>query len=429
MKGNFQIIVLIIFVVAAILGVLVFSGAIPLGKNSTGSLGKVVLWGTIPNVLMASAIKDFNSANPTIVVTYEEKSADTFDQDLLEAAASGTGPDIFFLPNDLVFHYIDKIFTIPYQSYPLASFKNNFATAGEIFLTANGILAFPISIDPLMMYYNRSILDANGVIYPPTYWDEMTDLAPLLTQKDNANKIIKSAIAFGQFSNVTHAKDIMATLFMQAGNPIIQEKNGTLVSALDSSIGSFNLPSILKFYTDFADPNNVTYSWNKSLPNSIDAFSREDLAFYFGFAGELQSLVNRNPNQNFFVAGLPQIRNSNLKITGARVTGLAISSFSKNFDAAFITASLMAAGDFASKLVVATGVAPARRDLLTIVPDDAYSSIFYSSALYGKSWLDPAPKNTDSVFNGMVNAVLSNNLSVAGAIKDANAKLNLLLLK
>ena len=429
MKGNFQIIVLIIFIALAVFGVLVFSGAIPIGKGGKGSLGKVVLWGTAPNAMISAAIKDFNDANPTFIVTYVEKSADTFDQDLLEASASGTGPDMFFLPDNLAFHYVDKIFTISYQSYPLASFKNNFAGAGEVFLTPKGILAFPMSIDPLMMYYNRSIFDANGVVYPPASWEEMTNLASTLTKKDDSNKIIKSAIAFGHFSNVLHAKDILATLFMQAGNPIIKEEKEVFNSTLGSSIGNFNLSSILKFYTDFADPSNAVYSWNKSFPNSDDAFSREDLVFYFGYASELQSLVNRNPNQNFFVAPMPQIKNSNFKVTGARVTGLAISSFSKNFNTAFIAANLMATGNFASKFAAATGVAPARRDLLAIKQQDAFSPIFYSSALYGKSWLDPSPKDTDAIFSGMINAALSNNMSITDAIKDANSKMQLLLIK
>ena len=49
MKGNFQIIILVVFIAAAILGVFVFSGAIPLGNqgNNTGAQGTVVLWGTV----------------------------------------------------------------------------------------------------------------------------------------------------------------------------------------------------------------------------------------------------------------------------------------------------------------------------------------------------------------------------------------------
>jgi multiple sugar transport system substrate-binding protein len=426
---NFQLIILIVFIAAAIFGILVFSGAIPIGNKGPGNLGTVTLWGTVPVALIAVPLEDFNNANPSFVVKYVQKAPDTFDQDLLEALATGTGPDIFFLPDDLAYHYANKIFTIPYSSYPLASFKNVFAGAGEVFLTSKGILAFPMSIDPLMMYYNRSILDANGVVYPPATWDDMTNLVPTLVKKDNTNKIIQPAISFGHFSNVTNAKDILAALFMQAGNPIIKENNGVFNSVLDASVGNYNLPSVLKFYTDFADPSQAVYSWNASFPNSNDAFSGGNLAFYFGFASELQSLINKNPNQNFFVAGMPQIKNASFKLTESHVTGLAISSFSKNFNTAFTAASLMATGDFAAKIALVTGVAPARRDLLAIKPTDAYSPIFYSSALYAKSWLDPSPNDTNNIFSGMINNVLSGNLSVGDAIKDANSKMNLLLFK
>jgi multiple sugar transport system substrate-binding protein len=429
MKINFQFIIIIVFIIAAIIGVLVFSGAIPIGKTGAGSLGTVVLWGTVPTQTISTALEDFKNANPTFIVNYVQKSPDTFDQDLLEALASGKGPDMFFLPDDLAFHYANKIFTIPYGSYPLSTFKNVFAGAGEVFLTGKGILAFPITIDPLMMYYNRSILDANGIVFPPATWDDLTAMVSKLTKKDDANKIIQSAVALGHFSNVVHAKEILAALFMQAGNPIIKENNGVFSSTLDSRIGSFNLPSILKFYTDFADPNNAVYSWNKSFPNSDAVFSAENSAFYFGYASELQALVNKNPNQNFFVAPMPQIKNSSSKVTGAHVMGLAISSFSKNLNTALMAANLMASGDFAAKFASALAVPPARRDLLAIKGTDAFSPIFYSSGLFAKSWLDPSPNDTDNIFSTMIDAVLSNNLSVADAIKDANSKMSLLLLK
>ena len=431
MKANFQLIVLILFIAAAIFGILVFSGAIPIGnKGSAGSQGTVVLWGTTPLETITNPLQEFNAANPTFVVKYVQKSANTFDQDLLEALASGTGPDLFFLPDNLAFHYSNKIFTIPYTSYPLGTFKNVFAGAGEVFLTSKGILAFPMSIDPLMMYYNRSILDANGIVYPPSTWDDLVGMAPSLTKKDDSGQLTESAVALGDFSNIVHAKDILATLFMQTGNPIIGENsNGAFVSTLNSQTGNYNLPPTLSFYTNFANPGSSAYSWNKSFSNSDDVFSAGSLAFYFGFASELQNLINKNPNQNFFVAGVPQVKNGTFKLTSSEVTGLAISSFSKNFSTAFTAASLLATGNFASEFATATGVAPARRDLLLAKPTDQYSPVFFSSALYARSWLDPSPTNTNSIFGGMVDNVLSGNMSVSDAIKDADAKLGLLLLK
>jgi len=430
MKGNFQTIVIIVFITLALIGVLVFSGAIKIGNdsNQSGALGTVVVWGTVKSSAIISAIDDFNRVNKTFVVKYVQKYQETFDQDLLEALASGQGPDMFFLSDDLIYKYKNKIYPIPYQSLPIASFKNSFAGAGEIFLTSNGVLAFPMVIDPMVMYYNRSILDANSVVYPPSSWDEFITLVPSLTKKDENKKIIKSGVAMGQFSNISHAKDIIATLFMQAGNPITTEKNGSFISTLNDS-GKYDLGSILKFYTDFSNPLKDVYSWNKSLPNSMDVFSADNLAFYFGYASELESLINKNPNLNFLTAPIPQIKNANSKLTSSRVTGIAISAFSKNFNTAFTAASLMASSDFASKFANALKIAPARRDLLAIKQTDAYMPIFYSSALYARSWLDPSPNDTDDIFRGMIDKILSNNMTVENAIRDASAKLSLLLAK
>lgn len=431
MKANFQTIVLIIFIVAAVLGLLFFSGAIKIGKDTTsaGSLGTVVLWGTQKAESISAALEDFNRANPTFTVKYVQKFPETFDQDLLEALASGTGPDMFFLSNDLAYKYSNKIFTIPYTSYPVASFKNTFAGAGEVFLTSKGVLAFPITIDPLVMYYNRSILDSSDIIYPPASWDEFENLVPIITKKDTLNKITRSTVAMGQFSNIVHAKDIIATLFMQAGNPIITEKNGAFISALDNYNANYDLGSILKFYTDFTDPVNKVYSWNKALPNSLDSFSSENLAFYFGYASELGSLINRNPNQNFLVTSMPQIKGTNFKLTSAKVTGIAVASSSKNFTTAFTAASLMATGNFASSFAKALNLVPARRDLLSAKPTDAYFPTFYSSALYARSWLDPSPLNTDDIFRRMIDGTLSNNMTPIEAVRDASQKMSLLLIR
>ena len=430
MKGNFQIITIVVFIALGVIGILVFSGTIPLGEDNdgTGGQGTVVLWGTIDSSVMSKALESFNGPNSTFRVEYVQKSSDTFDQQLLEAIASGTGPDFFFLPDNLVLDYANKITVIPYQNYPLANFKNTFAGAGEVFLSSKGILAFPILIDPLVMYYNRSMLDASGIVSPPLHWDEFLKVSETLTKRDESNKIIKSGAALGHYANVAHAKDIVATLFMQTGNPIVSEVSGVFSSALFSNPNQ-DLSSALQFYIDFADPLKSAYSWSRSFPNSADAFSSEDLAFYFGYGSELPALVNKNPNHNFFVASIPQIKGAKFKLTGSRVTGIAVSASSRNFNTAFLAASQMASGDFAKKLAEAGGVAPARRNLLSARRSDAYSPIFYNSAIFAKSWLDPSDRETDNIFRGMIDGALSGNLSTREAVLDAGSRLRLLLLK
>lgn len=428
MRASFQIIILVVFIFAAIFGVLVFSGAIPIGDKADepGGLGTVVVWGTVKGERLSLALENFNAANPSFVVKYVEKSAESFDRNLLEALASGAGPDMLFLPEDLVFHYSNKLYPIPYQTYPLATFKNTFAGAGEVFLSSGGILALPLVVDPLLMYYNRSTLDANAVIYPPSSWDDLIALVPKLTKKDESNKISKSTLALGHFANVAHAKDILSALFMQTDNPIVSQKpNGSFTSDLDSGSAA----SVLRFYTDFADPAKSVYSWNKSFPNSVDVFSRGDLAFYFGFASELAALINRNPNQNFLPAPIPQLKGANFKLTGAHVLGVAVLASSRNLSTAFTSANLMAGTDFADRFAKALFLPPARRDLLAQKPLDAYSPFFYDSALYAKSWLDPSPKDTDAIFRSMIEGVLSNTFDPGDAVSDAHSKLNFLLVR
>lgn len=430
MKNNFQLILLIVFIVAAVFGLLVFSGLIPIGSNNNAVVtGSVVLWGTESSSALAAPLENFSKANPTLVIRYVQKDPATFDQNLLEALAAGTGPDTFILPDDLIVHYKNKITPIPFTSMPQATFQNTFASAGQIYVNSAGILALPLAIDPLVMYYNRSMFDANGIVNPPATWDDVQSLVPLLTKKDKDNKLTSSAVALGQYVNVAHAKDLVSMLFMQAGNPIIRESGGFLASTLGGTgtTASAPLGPVLSFYTNFADPLNPLYSWNRSLQNSIDAFSAEKLAIYFGYASELSTLSAKNPNENFYVAPMPQIKNSNFKVTFGHTYGIAISSSTKSPTVAFTVAGILANGPFAGEFANALLIAPARRDLLAAKPTDAYFPIFYNSALFAKTWLDPLPTDTNDIFKNMVENVLSNNLSADSSVLDASNKLELLL--
>ena len=87
----------------------------------------------------------------------------------------------------------------------------------------------------------------------------------------------------------------------------------------------------------------------------------------------------------------------------------------------------MSSGEFASQFAQAFNVAPARRDLLSVKIDDAYSPIVYNSALYARSWLDPSPQNSEDIFRLMIDRVFSNSISPDDAVSDASSKFDLLL--
>jgi ABC-type glycerol-3-phosphate transport system substrate-binding protein len=220
-------------------------------------------------------------------------------------------------------------------------------------------------------------------------------------------------------------------MFLQSGNGIVKEVEGNFVSTLEDSANStYSLADALRFYTDFADPLKEVYSWNISLPNSRDYFSSENLGFYFGYASELETLVKRNPNQNFLIAPIPQIKGSNAKATYAKVTGIGILISTQSFENSLSAAMALAGGEFAKTYSSILGIAPARRDLLfQKQPEEVFSPIVNSSALFAKSWLDPSPRDTNNIFRKMIENVISNTSNVTEALVDAQGKMSLLLLQ
>ena len=68
----------------------------------------------------------------------------------------------------------------------------------------------------------------------------------------------------------------------------------------------------LNFYTSFAtDQNNV---WDNTLDPSILAFSKGNLAMYFGYSWDYFTIKQDNPNLNFQMVPVPQLPNQNVNM-------------------------------------------------------------------------------------------------------------------
>jgi hypothetical protein len=83
---------------------------------------------------------------------YVEKTEEEFDLAFIEALASGVGPDVFMLPSGKILKYRNKIYVIPYNVFSQRQFRDTFIEGAEIYMAPEGVLAFPVSVDPLVMY-------------------------------------------------------------------------------------------------------------------------------------------------------------------------------------------------------------------------------------------------------------------------------------
>ena len=291
-------------------------------------------------------------------------------------------------------------------------------------------MALPILVDPLVMYWNRSLFNAASLALPPKAWDELVDLSTKLTKTDPSFSVLQSTIALGGYENVTNAKEILATLVMQAGNPITTRiPTQGVESILSDRLGFAEAPadSAIRFYTEFANPVKLVYSWNRALPASLDMFLRGDLALYLGFASELLDIQEKNPNLNFDVARVPQVSDGPTKSTFGKFYGIALMKQSDNvggaFQAAFALSGAQAGQLWSDKFLLS----PVRRDLLAQKPTDAFKSIFYTEALIAHGFLDPSPTETDGILGTMISDIASGRRGVSQAVGEADTRLQNLI--
>ena len=426
--NTFQITILGIFAFFLLMGFLIFAGIIPLfqGGAPSGVGGTVVVWGTLPGEYMDEPLRTVNQKNKeTYAIEYKEIRPENFDRELIEALASGTGPDVLFLPQDLVIRHQDKVSPIPYESLSARVFQDAFVEEGELYLSKGGALALPIFLDPLVMYWNRDLFSAAGIAQPPKKWEEFFGLVTRLTTRDEAFNIRKSAVAFGEMRNVTNAKDIVSMLILQAGNPIIEVRDDVLNVVLQDNQGAVTPPaqSSVRFYTEFSNPARSTYSWNRALPQSKDFFTSGDLALYFGYASEFSDIRAKSPHLNFDVSIVPQPEGAARHTTLGKVTGAAVLKASKNQTTAYWAVYELSGKDFAEELSRMSGLPPARRDLLASKPTDAAGSVFYDSALIARAWLDPNPQETSAIFTEMIENVVSGRSTISDAVSRAHRRL------
>lgn len=424
----FQVIVMGIFGFIALAGLFLFANFQGFSSGAA-KVGAVSIWGTLPAADMKSALSSFAEGHQEYAnVSYTERPQETFDADLAEAIASGRGPDLIIISQEDLLAAKSKLSVIPSSTLSERDFRDNFLPIHELYLVQGGTYGIPFLVDPLMLYYNRPILASSGAARPPASWEAVTGLATTVNRQTDTQTVIQSLIALGTYENVENARAILSLLFLQAGYDITEPTNtgyrATLTDALNDSYGASPAESALNFYTEFANPSKTVYSWNRSLPESRQAFIAGDLALYLGFASERKDLARANPNLDFDMAAAPAPSLSQTRVTYGKAYAFALPRASKNPEGAVRAALTLSGKEGAPLFARSLGVAPALRSALAANKNDLFEPVFYPEALIARGWLSPGPGETDRIFGTMVNNVLSGREAVSNAITTAAQSLN-----
>ncbi|MBP9760375.1 MAG: extracellular solute-binding protein [Candidatus Pacebacteria bacterium] len=422
-QSIFQFALLGIFVVLAVGGVALL--AMYKTKTSNVITYPITIWGPtfmgedVPTMLRDLEEKDQKFSK----ITYVAKNPFTLYGDILEAIATGKAPDLVVLDQSSLLSLKNKLQPVPYTSYPLRTYRDTFVEGAEVFAQPEGIYAFPFAVDPIILYWNRDLFTNAGIAQVPQDWDTFVKLVPTLSKIVGGADLVQSAIAFGEYENVLHAKEIMSALLLQTGTTITQYDGQEYKSTLKGSSGEL----ALTFYTDFSNPIKNVYSWNKTFDRSREAFAANKVAMYAGFASELSILPQINPNLNFDITLFPQSISHTNQVTYGKFYGIALLSSSPYKNRAYEVVQLLSSKLATADWQKATLLPSTRRDSLVEDPNSPYSHTMVRSAIIARSWLEPGRNDTDNLFRQLINDVVTGKGSPSTSLGRVHDEMDVLL--
>jgi ABC-type glycerol-3-phosphate transport system substrate-binding protein len=393
-------------------------------------IGPVTIWGTLPQdgmSIVLTALEQENEGYRDVRYTYIEPSE--FESQLINALADNRGPDVLLLPSDQLVTLRSKLLPVSYDALPLRDIETAYIDGAKIFALADGLYARPALVDPLVLYWNKDILSQAGFIEPPKTWEALSnEYLPVLTVRNDDRTIKRSAVAFGEYTNVRNAYDTLGMLLFQAGSLGVTERSpGQYDILLNEGNDQYAQPlrTTLEFYSRFARPDNSLYSWNRSFQSDRDRFISGDLALYFGRLSEGPQLERLNPNLNFDIAEVPQGATANVRRTHGLFYGFAELRSTRNSKGARMVMNVLSSGAQSSALAQSYSVVPVQRSIVATGSNDRYGRIGYRAAGVAYGWLSPRRFATDEIFTTTLRDIVENRSSAPEATADTLERLEI----
>ncbi|MFA5184534.1 MAG: sugar ABC transporter substrate-binding protein [Patescibacteria group bacterium] len=362
-------------------------------------------------------ITKYKALHPFVTIEYRKLRYEEYEKELLNALAEDRGPDVFSIHNTWLEKYQTKLAPMPEtitMAYPvvkgtvkkevvtelrttnsltLKELKDNFvdAVSYDVILSDGKIYGLPLSVDTLAMYYNKDLFNNAGISQAPQYWNkEFLQDVKKLTKQDQKQGIIQAGVALGGAANINRASDILSVLMMQNGAVMLDDSRQVAFHKIPAINKENNYnPGLeaLRFYTDFSNPVKESYSWNDSLPNSLEMFISGNLAVMFSYSYDLPTIKARAPKLNFSVAKLPQIEgNPPTNINFANYWLEVVSKKSAHPDEAWDFVQFITKEEQVKSYLEKTKRPTALRSLVATQKNDNEIGVFADQVLTAKSW-------------------------------------------
>ncbi len=381
---------------------------------------RLTFWGVVPENAMEPAIE---SLGERYEVSYRAIPVARYEAELVDALASGRGPDVFMVHSSWIPRHFDKLVPVSEEQLSLKSLETFYPTVIEQDFAPDGVIfALPLYLDTLALLYNRDLFDGAAIATPPATWTDFQAAVKRLRILDSSGRIIRAGAAIGGTSrSIPEVKDVLSVLMMQSGVPMVESD---FSRATFASRGA----EALSFYAKFANAGNEFYTWTESFGASLDAFSGERVAMIFGYAADLPRIRERNVALPIAVAPLPKPASAVKEVNYANYWGVAVSNRNRApRDAWSFILGMTANPTVARALSQATGLPPALRSLIGAALNDPVFGVFAEQALSARSWPQADPEEVSRIFSAMVEAVLAGRETAETAIRQAEEAVTALM--
>ena len=422
----FKLIVLGVTIFIAIFSILIFSGRVPFFDNKASNAplysGKVSIWGTLSKSKMDSYLSKFTTSKVGYTLEYTELPSESFRASLAQAISFGSGPDLIIAPHDVILTNESYLNVTPYNEYSEAEYKKTYVDAAQVFLRPTGLIAFPLGMDTMVLFYNKELQNQSGVVDTPKDWNQILKIAEEQTEKSSVSGVFKvSVIPFGAYSNYAYNKDMVMTLVNQLGGETIYRSGYTFSTGLETPIsegGASYIDNIVRFMSGFANPSLKSFTWSPRMPDALTAFTSNNLMYYPAYISDYNFILATNPKLQFDYVLMPQIPDREKLYTGSRVLGIAMLGSSRNPTAAkdaFLTFG--SNKDFANSIAAIAGEPSPRKDTLAGADSSQYADTIGKSILLAKPFYDINKDVTSLLIDDMFQSIISNRKEISESVK------------
>lgn len=403
-------------------------------KNGSKKNEKVVLqyWGAWEEEAVFRPVFDeFQKANPNITVVYKKqdvKSLGKYVSFLRNRIENNTGPDLFRFHNSWVLQIRDILSPLPVDVVAESQLETQYYNVIKTDMNLKGAYyGIPIGFDTLALFVNNQILKAVGKEAPKTL-DELLNLSAAITVKDqDIGKIETSGVALGSFDNIAHASEIISYLLIQNGaySKKIDSPYGAQLGKLEGQSRK-STDQALEYYTFFAKGEGRV--WDANMENSKLAFSKGNLAMYFGYSWDIPIIKSINPTLDFSIVPLPPAPGAD-SLTIASYWAEGVSAKTKYSKEAFLLLKFLTKKETLQKLysqearLRSIGELYPRRDMKELLASSPLAYPFLQHAEKAKSTLfssDTYDEGLNDALNGYlgnaIRSIISGGTSVESAV-------------